>query len=148
MDDWPPKKRERIDYLWWKTYSTRWGDNDMYGHINNRIYNSMFDTVVNYFLIKNADFDPINSNYMGVTPEIRCCYYKSIKYPETVDVGISVKRLGNSSITYDIGVFKKNSEELCAIGYFVHVYVERKNQNIIVRVPNKIAEACEKLLNN
>ena len=75
MDDWPPQKRERKDYSWWNTYSTRWGDNDMYGHINNRIYNSMFDTVVNYFLIKNADFDPINSNYMGVTPEIRCCYY-------------------------------------------------------------------------
>ena len=146
MDDWPPQKRERKDYSWWNTYSTRWGDNDMYGHINNRIYNSMFDTVVNYFLIKNADFDPINSNYMGVTPEIRCCYYKSIQYPETVDVGISVKRLGNSSITYDIGVFKKNSEELCAIGYFVHVYVERKNQNITVRVPNKIAEACEKII--
>ena len=146
MDDWPPQKRERKVYSWWNTYSTRWGDNDMYGHINNRIYNSMFDTVVNYFLIKNADFDPINSNYMGVTPEIRCCYYKSIQYPETVDVGISVKRLGNSSITYDIGVFKKNSEELCAIGHFVHVYVERNNLNITVRVPNKIAEACEKII--
>ena len=117
----------------------------MYGHVNHIIYYSMFDTVVNYFLIKNAGFDPITSEYIGVTPETRFCYYESIRYPATVDVGIAVKRIGNSSISYEIGVFKKDSETICAVGHFVHVYVNRNNQNKVVSIPKKIAEACRKI---
>jgi len=106
----------------------------------------MFDTVVNYFLIKTAGFDPLNSNCIGVTPETRCCYYKSIKYPEKVDVGIIIKRLGKSSIRYEIGVFKLNEDSPCAIGYFVHVYVDRENQNKVVSIPENIYLACKKIL--
>ncbi len=145
MKDWPPSKRSRHHYCWWHVYSTRWGDNDMYGHVNHIIYFSMFDTVVNYFLIKNSDFDPVTSEYMGVTPDSRCCYYESVSYPATVDVGIVVKKIGNSSITYEIGVFKKDSETTCAVGHFVHVYVNRNNQNQVVSIPKKIAEACRKI---
>ena len=97
INDWPPINRNKNNYIWWHRYSTRWGDNDIYGHVNNNIYYSMFDTVVNYFLITEANFDPINSDYIGVTPETRCRYYKSIKYPEVVDVGIVIKNIGNSS---------------------------------------------------
>ena len=145
ITEWPPSERSRKDYCWWHEYSTRWGDNDIYGHVNNIIYYSMFDTVVNYFLIKNAEFDPITSDCIGITPETRCCYYKSIKYPEVVDVGISIKKIGNSSITYEIGVFKKDLDILCAIGYFVHVYVERNDQSKTAPIPKNIVDACKKI---
>ena len=106
----------------------------------------MFDTVVNYFLITEADFDPIKSNYIGVTPETRCRYYKSIKYPATVDVGIVAKKIGNSSIRYEVGVFKKNDNEPCAVGYFVHVYVDRKYQEKVIPIPSNIYKACASIL--
>ena len=146
QDEWPPINPTRKDYIWWYDYSTRWGDNDIYGHVNNNIYYSMFDTVVNYFLITEADFDPIKSNYIGVTPETRCRYYKSIKYPTTVDVGIVAKKIGNSSIRYEVGVFKKNDTEPCAVGYFVHVYVDRKYQEKVIPIPSNIYKACKSIL--
>ena len=146
INDWPPINRNKNNYIWWHRYSTRWGDNDIYGHVNNNIYYSMFDTVVNYFLITEANFDPINSDYIGVTPETRCRYYKSIKYPEVVDVGIVIKNIGNSSIRYEIGVFKENEEEPCAVGYFVHVYVNRKDQKKVISIPTSIYKACKILL--
>ena len=145
-NSWPPEGRCRKDYLWWHSYATRWGDNDFYGHINNRIYNSIFDTVVNYFLIKKASFDPLNSDFIGVTPEIRCRYYKSISYPEVVDVGIVIKRLGKSSIQYEIGVFKLKERDPCAIGYFVHVYVDRYDQKKVVDIPKKILSVCQNIV--
>ena len=146
INDWPPINRNKKNYIWWHRYYTRWGDNDIYGHVNNNIYYSMFDTVVNYFLITEANFDPINSDYIGVTPETRCRYYKSIKYPEVVDVGIVIKNIGNSSIRYEIGVFKENEEEPCAVGYFVHVYVNRKDQKKVISIPTSIYKACKILL--
>ena len=146
INDWPPINRNKNNYIWWHRYSTRWGDNDIYGHVNNNIYYSMFDTVVNYFLITEANFDPINSDYIGVTPETRCRYYKSIKYPEIVDVGIVIKNIGNSSIRYEIGVFKENEDEPCAVGYFVHVYVNRKDQKKVISIPTSIYKACKILL--
>ncbi|MBH88165.1 MAG: thioesterase [Pelagibacterales bacterium] len=146
-DLWPPVNPMRKDYIWWCDYATRWSDNDIYGHVNNNVYYSMFDTVVNYFLIKHANFDPLKSDSIGVTPETRCRYYKSIKYPETVNVGINIKKLGTSSIRYEIGVFKQGEEEPCAVGYFVHVYVNRVNQQKIEPIPLNIYKACEKLLN-
>ena len=146
INDWPPINRNKNNYIWWHRYSTRWGDNDIYGHVNNNIYYSMFDTVVNYFLITEANFDPINSEYIGVTPETRCRYYKSIKYPEVVDVGIVIKKIGNSSIRYEIGVFKENEDEPCAVGYFVHVYVNRKDQKKVISIPTSIYKACKILL--
>ena len=146
INDWPPINRNKNIYIWWHRYSTRWGDNDIYGHVNNNIYYSMFDTVVNYFLITEANFDPINSDYIGVTPETRCRYYKSIKYPEVVDVGIIIKKIGNSSIRYEIGVFKENEDEPCAVGYFVHVYVNRKDQKKVISIPTSIYKACKILL--
>mgnify|MGYP006145636585 FL=1 len=146
INDWPPINRNKNNYIWWHRYSTRWGDNDIYGHVNNNIYYSMFDTVVNYFLITEANFDPINSDYIGVTPETRCRYYKSIKYPEVVDVGIVIKKIGNSSIRYEIGVFKENEDEPCAVGYFVHVYVNRKDQKKVIAIPSNIYKACKIIL--
>ena len=146
INDWPPINRSKNNYIWWHRYSDRWGDNDIYGHVNNNIYYSMFDTVVNYFLITEANFDPINSDYIGVTPETRCRYYKSIKYPEVVDVGIVIKKIGNSSIRYEIGVFKENEDEPCAVGYFVHVYVNRKDQKKVISIPTNIYKACKILL--
>jgi acyl-CoA thioester hydrolase len=146
IGDWPPININRKNYIWWHKYSTRWGDNDIYGHVNNNIYYSMFDTVVNYFLIIEADFDPIKSNYIGVTPETRCRYYKSIKYPATVDVGIVTKKIGNSSIRYEVGVFKEHENEPCAVGYFVHVYVDRTHQEKVIPIPRNIYKACKSIL--
>ena len=146
VDDWPPINRNRKSYIWWHRYATRWGDNDIYGHVNNNIYYSMFDTVVNYFLITEANFDPIISDYIGVTPETRCRYYKSIKYPEILDVGIVVKKIGNSSIRYEVGVFKEKEDKPCAVGYFVHVYVDRKFQKKVIPIPSNVYIACKSIL--
>ena len=147
-DIWPPDNVKRKDYIWWYDYTTRWSDNDIYGHVNNNIYYAMFDTAVNYFLIKHAEFDPLKSDAIGVTPETRCRYYKSIKYPEIVNIGVNIKKLGNSSISYEIGIFKKDEEDACAVGYFVHVYVNRLDQRKIEPIPPKIYKACKDLLNS
>ena len=146
VNEWPPINPNRKNYFWWHSYATRWGDNDIYGHVNNNIYYSMFDTVVNYFLITKAGFDPLKSDCIGVTPETRCRYYKSIKYPDIVDVGINIKKLGKSSIRYEVGVFRQNDDEPCAIGYFVHVYVNRKNQKKVEPIPTNIYKVCESLM--
>ena len=98
------------------------------------------------WIITEANFDPIKSDYIGVTPETRCIYYKSIKYPEIVDVGIVVKKIGNSSIRYEVGVFKENEDKPCAVGYFVHVYVYRKYQEKVLPIPSNIYKACKILL--
>ncbi len=119
----PPARRE--DYRWFQTIPTRWMDNDVYGHVNNVVYYSYFDTVVNGYLIQAGVLDIQKSPVIGLVVETSCRYRAPISFPETILSGLRVARLGRSSVRYEIGLFKEGEDEAAAEGYFVHVYVER-----------------------
>jgi acyl-CoA thioester hydrolase len=115
----------RKDYVWFHTISTRWGDNDVYGHVNNVVYYSYFDTAVNLYLIEAGVLDIEKSPVIGLVVETSCRYRAPISFPESVTAGLRVARIGTSSVRYEIGLFKEQEEEAAAEGYFVHVYVDR-----------------------
>ena len=105
--------------------STRWNDNDIYGHLNNVIYYELFDTAVNRWLIKNNLIDIKNGNNIGLIVQSGCNYFSSFEYPENIDAGIRVTKIGNSSVRYEVGLFKPNDDLASANGFFIHVYVDR-----------------------
>ena len=105
--------------------ATRWNDNDIYGHLNNVIYYELFDSAVNKWLIKNNLIDIKNGNNIGLIVQSGCNYYSSFVYPEDIDAGIRVTKIGNSSVRYEVGLFKPNDDLASADGFFIHVYVDR-----------------------
>ena len=105
--------------------NTRWNDNDIYGHLNNVIYYELFDTAVNKWLIKNNLVDIKNGNNIGLIVQSGCNYFSSFEYPEDIEVGIRVTKIGNSSVRYEVGLFKPNDDLASADGFFIHVYVDR-----------------------
>ena len=141
------KLMHRSDYSFFKNITTRWADNDIYGHINNVIYYSYFDTVANQYLIEFADFNPISAPVIGVIVHSNCNYIKPIAYPDKIEAGLTVKKLGKSSVTYGIGIFRQGESAACAYGEFVHVFVNRKD-NLPISIPTKIRESLQKILIN
>ena len=141
------KLMHRSDYSYFKNITTRWADNDIYGHINNVVYYSYFDTVANQYLIEFADFNPISAPVIGVIVHSNCNYIKAIAYPDKIEAGLTVKKLGRSSVTYGIGVFRQGESAACAYGEFVHVFVNRKD-NLPISIPTKIRESLQKILIN
>lgn len=139
------KLMHRSDYSFFKNITTRWADNDIYGHINNVIYYSYFDTVANQYLIEFADFNPISAPVIGVIVHSNCNYIKPIAYPDKIEAGLTVKKLGRSSVTYGIGIFRQGESAACAYGEFVHVFVNRKD-NLPISIPTKIRESLQKIL--
>ena len=135
----------RSDYSYFHLITTRWADNDIYGHINNVVYYSYFDTVANQYLIGFADFNPINASIIGVVVHSNCTYIKAIAYPNKIEAGLTIKKLGKTSVTYGIGIFKKGEKAAYAYGEFVHVFVNRKD-NQPTLIPKKINEAFQKIL--
>ena len=135
----------RSDYSYFHLITTRWADNDIYGHINNVVYYSYFDTVTNQYLIEFADFNPINASIIGVVVHSNCTYIKAIAYPNKIEAGLTIKKLGKTSVTYGIGIFKKGEKAAYAYGEFVHVFVNRKD-NQPTSIPKKINEAFQKIL--
>ncbi|MDB2427363.1 acyl-CoA thioesterase [Flavobacteriaceae bacterium] len=135
----------RSDYSYFHSITTRWSDNDIYGHVNNVVYYSYFDTVANQYLIEFADFKPISNTIIGVVVHSNCTYIKAITYPDKIEAGLIVKKLGKSSVTYGIGIFKKGEKNASAYGEFVHVFVNRKD-NQPTSIPEKIKEALQKIL--
>ncbi len=115
----------RTHYVHFQTIQTRWMDNDVYQHVNNVVYYSFFDTVINEYLILEGGLDYTNGETVGFAVESHCQYMQPISFPEVIDVGVRVGHLGNSSVRYEIGIFKKDEEKPAAVGYFVHVFVER-----------------------
>ena len=105
--------------------NTRWNDNDIYGHLNNVIYYELFDTAVNKWLIKNNLIDIKDGNNIGLIVQSGCNYFSSFKYPEDIEAGIRVTKIGNSSVRYEVGLFKQNDDLASADGFFIHVYVDR-----------------------
>ena len=115
----------RDHYRHFLTIPTRWMDNDVYGHVNNVVYYSFFDTVVNKFLIEQGQLDYSKGKVVGLVVETKCQYFAPIAFPDVVVAGIRVAHIGTSSVRYEIGLFKNDEGNPAAEGYFVHVYVTR-----------------------
>ena len=107
---------------------TRWMDNDVYGHVNNVVYYAYFDTAVNQFLIERGVLDILSGEVVGFVVDSGCSYFSSISFPDIVHAGIRVAKLGNSSVRYEIGLYRNDDPLPCAAGHFVHVYVDRASQ--------------------
>lgn len=122
----PLKGREA--YRTWREVSTRWSDNDAYGHANNVVYYEWFDTAVNAWLIEQGLLDPVAGDPIGLVVETGCRYVRSLGFPAPVEVGLAVEHVGNSSVRYGLGIFLKNESEAAAQGHFVHVYVDRTSR--------------------
>jgi acyl-CoA thioester hydrolase len=118
----------RDTYKVWREIGTRWADNDAYGHVNNTVHYQWFDTVVNAWLIEQGLLDIEKGDPIGLVVETGCRYARSIAYPEAVDVGIVVDRIGRSSVRYRIGIFRPGDSEAAAEGHFTHVYVGRESR--------------------
>ncbi|GAB3507996.1 thioesterase family protein [Spirosoma knui] len=120
--------KQRSDFQYFQTITTRWMDNDAYGHVNNVVYYSWFDTVVNQFLIANNALDIRASEIIGLVVETQCTYFSSIAFPDEVTAGLSISKLGRSSVRYEVGIFRNEANLASAQGHFVHVYVDRQTQ--------------------
>lgn len=118
----------RSDFRVFRAIPTRWHDNDAYGHVNNVVYYAWFDTAVNAWLVEGGFLDVSDSEAIGLVVETTCTYFESVAFPEIVEAGIVVERLGSSSVTYRIGIFRQGSELAAAQGRFTHVYVTRASQ--------------------
>ncbi len=115
----------RADFAAFRSITTRWMDNDAYGHVNNVVYYSWFDTAVNAHLVERGALDPAAGDVVGVVVETGCRYHAPISFPEPVEIGLRVERVGETSVAYVLGVFRAGEERAAADGRFVHVYVER-----------------------
>ena len=126
--------------------TTRWMDNDVYGHINNVVYYSFFDTAINQFLINSNVLEPHKSAVIGFVVETGCQYFRPIAFPDRVAAGIRVVHLGKSSVRYEVGIFRNEEETASAQGHFVHVYVERGSNRPVAELPEPLREALGPLL--
>lgn len=136
----------RADFRHFLEIPTRWGDNDAYAHVNNVVYYSFFDTVVSRFLLASGTIDLRTSAVIGVVVETGCRYLAPISFPDLVTAGLRVSRIGNTSIRYEIGIFRNTEEEASAEGHFVHVYVDRETQTRPTPLPQALRDAVSPLL--
>ena len=122
------ERGRRAEYTAFEPLDTRWADNDIYGHVNNVAYYALFDTAVNRFLINAGVLDIHNGETIGLVVETGCQYYAPLAFPEALEAGLRVARLGNSSVRYEVGIFKAGEDEPAAEGHFIHVYVNRETR--------------------
>ena len=141
MNNKPTETRDRYPHF--MSVQTRWSDNDIYGHVNNVTYYSYFDTVVNCFLIDEGGLDIQQDSIIGVAVETMCNFMKPIAYPEPIDAGLRVGKIGHSSVRFEIGIFRKGDEEAAA-GHFVHVFVDRATHKP-VPIPVNFRAAFERI---
>lgn len=134
----------RADFRIFRPITTRWMDNDVYGHVNNVVYYSYFDTAVNGYLIDASGTDIRQLPQIGLVVETGCRYFKPLSFPDALEVGIAVERLGGSSIVYRVGIFVEGEDEAAAAGRFVHVYVDAVTRSS-VPVPDTIRRAVAAL---
>jgi acyl-CoA thioester hydrolase len=120
---------------------TRWADNDMFGHLNNAVYYQLFDTAINGWIGTNITLDPVTTSAQGIVAESGCRYFAELHFPQRLVVGVAVTRLGNSSVTYRLGVFRAVDESvpqaIAAIGHWVHVYIDKTTRRP-VPIPDDI----------
>jgi acyl-CoA thioester hydrolase len=132
-----PPPSVRADYRWFCAITTRWMDNDVYGHVNNVVYYGWIDTAVNRFLLDHGVLDPVSSPAVGLVAETGCRYLSPIAFPDDVTVGIGVTALGRSSVRYGVGIFRGAADAASAEGFFVHVYVERASMRPVA-IPDAV----------
>jgi acyl-CoA thioester hydrolase len=140
-----PASATRADYRHLAEIPTRWSDNDVYGHVNNATYYSYFDTAVNRLLIDRGLLDIARSEVIGIVVETLCRFHRSLAFPDMVEAGLRIARIGTSSVRWEIGLFRRGDEEVAATGHFVHVYVDRASMRP-VPVPAAVREALAPLL--
>ncbi len=139
-----PTTRRRSDYPELRRITTRWEDEDVYGHVNNVVYYSYFDTAVNAFLIEATGTDTRKLPAYGVVAETSCRFLRELRFPADVEAGLRVTRLGSSSVVYEIGLFQGEAESPAAVGRFVHVYVTGEDRSV-TPVPDVIRAVLEPL---
>jgi acyl-CoA thioester hydrolase len=139
-----PQPEGRAGYKAFRTISTRWMDNDAYGHVNNVVYYSWFDTVVNAHLIEQGALDIQHGQTIGLVIETQCNYFAPVEFPQTVEAGLRVARIGNSSVRYEVGLFLQGEPLTVAKGHFVHVYVDRASRRP-THLPQRLKGVLEAL---
>ncbi len=139
-----PQPEARSAYRAFRTIATRWMDNDAYGHVNNVVYYSWFDSAVNAYLIERGVLDIHQGETIGLVIETQCNYFASLAFPQPVDVGIRVSKLGTSSVRYEVGIFG-TADTTAAKGHFVHVYVDKHTRRP-VPLPAPLKAVLETLL--
>ena len=147
MSDSPPSKPQpegRAGYKAFRTISTRWMDNDAYGHVNNVVYYSWFDTAVNAHLIEQGALDIHQGDTIGLVIETQCNYFAPVEFPQVVEAGLRVARIGSSSVRYEVGLFLQGGASTVAKGHFIHVYVDRATRRPTA-LPVKLKSVLEAL---
>jgi len=139
------EQERRGDYPRFLEIPTRWMDNDIYGHVNNVIYYSYFDTVINQYLIEAGGLDIHAGTIIGIAVESQCRFHRSLEFPDVIDAGLRVGRLGNTSVRYEIGLFRRGDEEPAATGHFVHVFVDRESRRPLP-IPAAMRAALQRLV--
>ena len=135
----------RKNYRYFLPITTRWKDNDAYGHINNVTYYSYFDTVANTYLVHEGGLNIETSPVIGLVIESKCTFKSPLAFPDEIEAGLRIDKLGGSSVVYGIAIFKKREEKASAFGHFVHVFVDRENRKP-VKMPAGYRSAFEKIL--
>ena len=133
--------RDHFDHV--TRVTTRWSDNDMYGHLNNAVYYELFDSAINAWLITGAGVDAMALPELGVVAESGCRFFRELEYPRPLDAAVRVERLGRSSITYALGLFDAEATDIAALGHWVHVYVDRDSR-ATVPIPPVLRELLER----
>jgi len=130
--------------------TTRWADNDMFGHLNNAVYYQLFDSAINGWLINTARIDVLAAPYIGVVAESGCRFYREVGFPRPMTIGLRVMRMGRSSVTYQLGIFGAGidsaaTEPVAAVGHWVHVYIDRNSRGSIP-IPEQLRSALQSAL--
>jgi acyl-CoA thioester hydrolase len=139
-----PQPEPRSAYQVFRVIGTRWEDNDVYGHVNNVVYYSWFDTAVNSYLIEQGALDIQKGSTIGLVIETQCNYFAPLAFPQTVEAGLRVAHVGTSSVRYEVGIFAAGQQHAAACGHFVHVYVDAATRRP-VPLPNPLKHTLETL---
>ena len=139
-----PQADRRDTYKVFRDITTRWMDNDVYGHVNNVVYYSWFDTAVNAHLIEEGAIDIHHGDTIGLVIETQCNYFAPLAFPQTIQAGIRVAKLGASSVRYEVGLFAQGEDVCAARGHFVHVYVHKDTRRPVQSLPLNLKSVLEK----
>ena len=139
-----PEPEQRTAYPYFRRIPTRWMDNDVYGHVNNVVYYSYFDTVVNAFLVHEGGLDVESGSTIGLCVESQCRYRAPVSFPDVLDAGLRVAKIGRSSVRYEVGIFRAGEDIAVAQGHFVHVFVNRMTRRP-VDLPDQMRDALTRL---
>lgn len=137
-----PTLKNRDQFKFFLPIQTRWADNDIYGHVNNVTYYSYFDTAANSLLIQKTHFDIHQSEIIGLVVDSACSFLQELSFPEVIEVGVAIGKIGNSSLRYELAIFKQGQATAAAQGHFVHVFVDRENRKSTT-IPNEMRKILE-----